>query len=136
VPAPAPTIPLKTAAGTTTKPGAPAPAPTIPLATNTKPLTGGSAAATKPLPPTQPTQPLPAATVQLQQTQQLGASTGQVTQSPTIQTAPDEDIADENRGGGLALALIVFVAALFAFVFQAMSVNAVTDGWSKLFEAS
>jgi hypothetical protein len=129
MPAPAPTIPLGGA------PRMPAPAPTIPLGgapriaapAPTVPLNVGASAggpATIPL-ATQPlgnaSQPLPKATVQLKQTQQL-TQPGVVTpgeQSPTIQTVVDGDSsADRANNGQTILAVAAFLLSLFLLFSQ------------------
>lgn len=145
-PAPAPTIPLKTSGAGTAKPPAPAPtvqlqsgastkpaapAPTVKLNTPaasgpaTASLTGGS------------NQPLPKATVQLQQTQPMG-SPATPSQAATIRTADDDD-ADSDRGEGAstALSVVALVAALVVLGVQLATANVwVQDagGWGKLFE--
>ncbi len=134
-PAPAPTIPLRSA-------GAPAPtmapAPTIRLATSGAPgakLPGGAGA---------PTMALPKATVQLQApTQPLGTSFSTPSQMATLNTGDDED--DEGGGGeGLAnvLSIVGFVAALIVLAFQLVTAgtwikaedNPNAGQWSQLME--
>ena len=92
-PSPAPTVPLKT--GPAANEGG---APTVPLAT----ASAGDA-----------TKPLPKATVQLQNTQQLGAPTGTgvMTQGATVHTA---DADDEEPSDALPniLSILAFVIAL------------------------
>ena len=122
-PQPAPTVPLGSGAPTTPQPAAPAPTvplgggnATVPLATQplaTQPL------ATQPLGGTGSSQPLPKATVELQQTQQLTAPLGGPSQMPTIQTAWEEEVT---RGQGVikALAIVAFVVALAALGTQLM----------------
>jgi len=122
---PAPTVPLG-GGPATAQPAAPAPtvplgdAGSAPVATPapTVPLGGGPAgAATVPL-ATQPlqsgsSQPLPKATVQLQQTQQLTSPIGGPSAVPTIQTVGEDDQA---RQSGVAniLSLVAFFVALGA----------------------
>jgi hypothetical protein len=131
MPAPAPTIPLGGGA-----PRMPAPAPTIPLgggapriaapaptvSLNVGPSVGGPATiplATQPL--GNASQPLPKATVQLQQTQEL-TQQGVVTpgeQSPTIQTVVDgESSADRASNGETILAVAAFLLSLFLLFSQ------------------
>ena len=103
--APAPTIPLGNAS---TAPKPAVAAPTIPL---------GNAAsvplATQPLEKSNASQPLPKATVQLQQTQQLTQGLGSPSQAATIQTVSDDDV-ETKRGSGAALPLtiIAFLVSL------------------------
>ncbi len=113
MPAPAPTIPLSGAAGA---PRIAAPAPTIPL------NVGSSASiplATQPL--RSSSQPLPKATVQLQQTQQLarpGVSPAGG-QAATIHTVVDEDSSAERSGNGeTILAVAAFLLSLFLLFSQ------------------
>ena len=103
---PAATIPLGGAPAV--QPASPAPtmnlgtaSPTVPLAT---PPMGGS-------------QPLPQATVQLQQTQPLTQGLGTPTQAAMIQTVAAED---EGRGIGalVPLSIIAFVLSLVVLYFQ------------------
>jgi len=117
MPAPAPTIPLGGAMGA---PRVAAPAPTVPL--NVGPSAGGPAMiplATQPL--GNASQPLPKATVQLQQTQQLtepgmAAPGGQ---SPTIQTVVDgESSAERANNGQTILAVAAFLLSLFLLFSQ------------------
>ncbi len=109
-PAPAPTIPLGNAI-----PKPAVSAPTVPLATGgaTVPL------ATKPLQKAGSSQPLPKATVQLQQTQQLTQGLGSPSQAATIQTVSDEDV-ETRRGSSAALPLsiIAFVLSLVVLYFS------------------
>ena len=113
MPAPAPTIPLGGAAGA---PRVAAPAPTIPL------NVGGSASiplATRPL--GSASQPLPKATVQLQQTQQLTQPgvTPVGGQAATIQTAADDDSSADRAGNGeTILAVAAFLLSLFLLFSQ------------------
>ena len=156
-PAPAPTIPL----GGGAPPARPAPAPTIPLgggaprpvaAEPTVKLSGGGAATpgvalTQPLQKAGSSQPLPKATVQLQQTQQLTQGLGAPSQAATIQTVVEEDV--ESRRGSkaaLPLSIIAFVITLvigfFAFKHAAVWVEKPSKGgnesgdYSRLFEAA
>ena len=102
----APTIPL----GNTSTPSTPqpaAPAPTIPIASSSVPL--GTASS----------QPLPKATVELQQTQQLGAPLGGAAQMPNLQNQWEEEM---DRGVGMLkmLSIAAFVVALLALGAQLM----------------
>ncbi len=130
-PAPAPTIPLRSGP----KPSTPAPAPTIPLG-------GGAKAPSAPAPAptmklggaapvglaTQPlsapasggaSQPLPKATVELQQTQQLTQGLGAPVQAATIQTASEDEEAQRGgAGAALPLSIIAFVLSLVVLYFQ------------------
>lgn len=151
-PAPAPTIPLKTSGPGTTKPPAPAPtvmltggsvtkpaspAPTVrlnlPGATGpgTVALTGGSAGVSS--------QPLPKATVQLQQTQPMGAMAAP-SQAATIRTADDDDSAGNEDGVATALSVVALIAALIVLGVQLGTAGIwVHDapqnpGWGQLFE--
>ncbi|PQJ27996.1 hypothetical protein [Rubritalea profundi] len=134
MPAPAPTIPLGGGA-----PRMPAPAPTIPLgggamgalkiaapaptvSLNVGPSLGGPATiplATQPL--GNASRPLPKATVQLQQTQQL-TQPGVVTpgeQPPIIQTVVDgESSADRASNGQTILVVAAFLLSLFLLFSQ------------------
>ncbi len=112
-PAPAPTIPLGNAVSVP-RPAVAAPtiplgavSPSVPLAT--APLTTGANAS----------QPLPKATVQLQQTQQLTQGLGAPSQAATIQTVSDDDDDDKTRSGGasLPLSIIAFVLSLVVIYF-------------------
>jgi len=104
-PAAAPTVPL----GSTSTPSS-SPAPTIPLGS-----AGAAPALNSPTVPlaTQPlnsggsSQPLPKATVQLAQTQQLTTPIGGASGAPTIQTISDEDTESDSL-----LPLILSIAAL------------------------
>jgi len=97
-PAPAPTIPLKTAPVA----GAPAPAPTIPLKTQ---------AATVALSGPGGTQPLPQATVQLQNTQPLGAPTAPTApQMGTINTMDEDE--EESDTIPTITSILAFVLAI------------------------
>ncbi|MGB0774805.1 MAG: hypothetical protein ACPGUY_03095 [Akkermansiaceae bacterium] len=126
-PAPAPTVPLK-AGGAPTKPAAPA--PTVQLSTpgatgpGTVPLAGGAS------------QPLPKATVQLQQTQPMGAPASP-SQAATIRTADDDDGAsNEGEGAATGLAVVALVVALIVLGVQIMTANIWIEdagGWGKLF---
>lgn len=117
VPAPAPTVPLNVGAGASAPSSKiSAPAPTVPLnigASATAPAV--APLATQPLGSS--SQPLPKATVQLQQTQQLdkpGVGTpGE--QAPTIQTVVDEDSSAE-RGNNVQTILAVAAFAMSLFV--------------------
>lgn len=114
-PPPAPTIPLGGALGG--QPKLAAAAPTVAL--NVGPAVTGPATvslATQPLIKPVSSQPLPKATVQLQQTQQLGQGAPSISPvAPTFkQVASDDDSASE-RGGSASniLAIAAFVVALF-----------------------
>ena len=117
MPAPAPTIPLGGGSGA---PRIAAPAPTVQL--NVGPSVGGPATiplATQPL--GSASQPLPKATVQLQQTQQLSQPGGTPVggQAATIQTVVDEDSSAERAGNGQAiLAVAAFLLSLFLLFTQ------------------
>ncbi len=151
-PAPAPTIPLKTSGPGTTKPPATAPtimqtgasvakpaapAPTVrlnvPGATGpaTVALTGGSAGVSS--------QPLPKATVQLQQTQPMGAAAAP-SQAATIRTADDEDTTGKEDGVATALSVVALIVALIVLGVQLGTASIwVHDapqnpGWGQLFE--
>ncbi|MGJ8671539.1 hypothetical protein [Rubritalea sp.] len=121
-PAPAPTVPLNMGAGASAPikaSGAPAPAPTVPLN-----LGAGAKApialATQPL--GSASQPLPKATVQLEQTQQLGAPTAVGApgeQAPTIQTVVDGESSDERASNVVTyLAVAALVLSLFCLFAQ------------------
>lgn len=74
--------------------------------------------ATQPLQKAGSSQPLPKATVQLQQTQQLTPSSSP-TQAATIQTVTDEDSSSSRGGNGAAvLAVAVFLISLFVLFAQ------------------
>lgn len=115
-PTPAPTIPL--GGGVPKAPAAATPAPTmklggaatVPLATQplNAPLGGAGAS-----------QPLPKATVELQQTQQLTQGLGAPTQAATIQTVSEGDEAKRGgSGAALPLSIIAFVLSLIVLYFQ------------------
>ncbi|MEO5712579.1 MAG: hypothetical protein ABIT37_03750 [Luteolibacter sp.] len=116
-PAPAPTIPLRTAGGPPTM----SPAPTIRLATS--PGAPGLPGAARPAGGA-PTIALPKATVQLQPpTQPLGTSFSAPSQAGTLAGADDDE--DEGSGEGLAniLSIVGFVAALAVLTFQLLTAN-------------
>ena len=147
-PAPAPTIPLKTSGPGTVKPPAqvptvplqggpaprpapPAPAPTVKLnmpsstGSGTAALTGGAAGVSS--------QPLPKATVQLQQTQQMGAPASP-SQAATIRTADDDDSANKEDGVASALSVVALVAALIVLGVQRATASIWVEGdWGRLF---
>lgn len=116
-PAPAPTIPLGGGVGA---PKPPAAAPTVKLNTGSAP-TGPATVplATQPLSKPGSSQPLPKATVQLEQTQQLSDDGPSATQAPTIQTVVDEE-SSAGRGGNAAagLAVAAFLVSLFVLFAQ------------------
>lgn len=116
-PAPAPTIPLGGGAAGAPKP--PAAAPTVKLNTGSAP-TGPATVplATQPLQKAGSSQPLPKATVQLQQTQQLNPQDNNPTQAATIQTVTDDESA-ASRGGSAVQLLAVGVFLLSLFVLYA-----------------
>lgn len=147
VPAPAPTIPLKTAklgGGDEAKKPA-APAPTVQLktpGTTTAPKT--TPLQTQPLNAPSGTQALPKATVQLgSATQALGAPTAlSATQAATIQTAADDEEEENELVPGI-LSLVAFIAALAVLGIQVMATSQWVSkedpvnnasGWNKLFE--
>lgn len=113
-PAPAPTIPLNTAPKV---PAAASPAPTMKLggaptvALATQPLgTPASGGAS---------QPLPKATVELQQTQQLTQGLGALTKAASIQTVSEDDEAQRGGAGpALPLSIVAFVLSLVVLYFQ------------------
>lgn len=135
-PAPAPTIPLGGGIGA---PKPPAAAPTVRL--NTGAAATGPATvplATQPLGRPGASQPLPKATVQLEQTQQLSSGPS-ATQAPTIQTVVDED-SSSSRGGNAAagLAVAAFLVSLFVLFAQFQQAKIWVDSkykgeYSKLF---
>lgn len=98
---PAPTIPL---GGGSTPPAPATPAPTIPLG-------GGLASPTVPIATQQmgstTGQPLPTATVQLQQTQPMGSSMGNIAPMPSSHTSWEDEV---NKGEKMTL--ILSIAAL------------------------
>lgn len=114
--APAPTIPL----GGARPPAAatPAPtmklggAPTVPLAT--QPLGGPSTSALGGV----ASQPLPKATVELQQTQQLTQGLGSPTQAASIQVSDGDEAQREGFGAALPLSIVAFVLSLGVLYFQ------------------
>ncbi len=145
-PAPAPTIPLKTSGPGTAKP--PTPAPTVKLQTGdapTAPKPGGPAPTVKLNTPTTTgpatanltggsSQPLPKATVQLQQTQPMGAA-ATPSQAATIRTADEDDSDDRGEGASTALSVVALVAALVVLGVQLATASIWVDGeWGKLFE--
>jgi len=137
VPAPAPTVKLQTGAPTPTlRPQTatktPEPAPTVKLDTpGTSSPTGSSS------------QPLPKATVQLDQSQPMGAPTelaGTPSQAPTI-VAVDDAAARKEEGSAAVLSVVALVAALILLGVQLGTTNIwVNDetqenpGWGRLFE--
>lgn len=151
-PAPAPTIPLKTAGSGPAAP--PAPAPTVPLKTaaGTRPATpaptvklntpGAPGAGTAGLGAAGgASQPLPKATVQLQQTQPMGTPASP-SQAATIRTADDDDSASGTGEGALAgLSVVALILALIVLGVQIATANIwVNDesrpeppGWGRLF---
>ena len=152
---PAPTIPLKTSGPGTAKP--PAPAPTVlltggaPSAPGTPPVpaptiklnTGVSGPGTVALGGSAGTasQPLPKATVQLQQTQPMG-SPASPAQAATIRTADDDDSDSKEDGAASALSVVALIAALVVLGVQLATANIwIADetrpeapGWGRLFE--
>ena len=120
-PAPAPTIPLRTAGAPTM-----APAPTIRLATTAAPTRPGGA------PP--PTMALPKATVQLQTpTQPLGTSFSS-TSASTLASDDDDDESEGNEGLATILSGVGLAAALVVLVLQLMTANVwVAGDWGQLF---
>lgn len=114
--APAPTIPLGGGAPTPPAAATPAPtmklggAPTVPLATQplstpTVPLGGAS-------------QPLPKATVELQQTQQLTQGLGGPSQAARIQVSDGDEAQRGGAGASLPLSIVAFVLSLIVLYFQ------------------
>ena len=131
IPAPAPTIPLKTAGPPTARP-APAPtirlntgatgAPTVPL--RTAPRTGFAPGAPA------NTVALPKATVQLAPpTQPLSTGSLSATQMATLQSEDEEEGSDTVT---TVLSIFGFLAACGVLAFQCMTVN-LWEGWDKLF---
>ena len=124
-PAPAPTVKLQT--GAATQPATPAPTVQLntPAATGpapTTPLTSGSS------------QPLPKATVQLQQTQPMGAP-GAASQAATIHTANEDDANTRGEGASAGLSVVALIAALIVLGVQIATANIWIDGdWGRLFE--
>jgi hypothetical protein len=111
-PAPAPTIPLRTAGAPTT---AGAPAPTIRLATSSAPIGAATQAGGSPS--------LPKATVQLAApTQPLGTSFPSASQAATLQME-DEEEEEAHSGVVKILAGVGFAAALAILAFQLMLAN-------------
>lgn len=139
-PAPAPTIPLKTAGGNApSAPKAPAPAPTVqlkmpgaPTAPKSSPLK--TEPMNKPGAPGSPaTAALPKATVQLgQATQGLGAPSAIGKGSPSLQTAYDEEEEEAPDKAAIALSIVAFIGSLAVLGLQAMTTSA-WEGWGKLF---
>ncbi len=112
--APVPTVPL---GGVPKAPAVATPAPTmklggsptVPLATQplNAPVGGGAS------------QPLPKATVELQQTQQLTQGVGAPTQVATIQTVSEGDeVQRSGNGAALPLSIVAFVLSLIVLYFQ------------------
>ncbi|MCP5535301.1 MAG: hypothetical protein H7A51_03590 [Akkermansiaceae bacterium] len=154
-PAPAPTIPLKTSGPGTAKP--PTPAPTVQLQTgsatkaptpaptvrlNTPGATGPGTVALTGSPAGTSSQPLPKATVQLQQTQPMG-SPATPSQAATIRTADDDDSgAHKGEGAASALSVVALIAALIVLGVQLATASIWvndetrngTPGWGRLFE--
>ena len=117
IPAP-PTVALQVNEGANT----PAPAPTIQLKTGggALPMAGATS------------QPLPRATVQLQQTQPMESPESKA----SVNMVDYEDL-DEKSGGGFinVLSIAAVVLALMALAFQLMTTSVWVDGeWGKLFE--
>lgn len=126
-PAPAPTIPLRSAGAPTM-----APAPTIRLASAGAPAAPGKPAGT-------PTMALPKATMQLQApTQPLGTSFSQPSQTATVPTDDEDDEVGENEGLTTILSIVGFAAALIVLAFQLMTANVWVssngEGWGQLFQ--
>ncbi|MFC7339289.1 hypothetical protein ACFQY0_19000 [Haloferula chungangensis] len=144
-PAPAPTIPLRTA-GAPTAGGAPAPAPTIKL--NTAPASAGAPTvalktAGAPSAPGAgaPSVALPKATVQLQPPTQPMSTGGISTQAATMQQADDEE---ESTGtspvvialsvlGLLGAAAVLFLQVSTASIWINAEDNSAQGEWSQLF---
>ena len=136
-PAPAPTIPLKTASRSAPgAPKAPAPAPTVQLKTpGARSAPKSSPLKTQPLdiPGAPATAALPKATVQLgQATQALGAPTALSRTSPSLQTAYEDEEEEAPDKVAIALSIVAFVGSLAVLGFQAMTTSA-WEGWGQLF---
>ncbi|MGJ8677611.1 MAG: hypothetical protein ACSHX0_08845 [Akkermansiaceae bacterium] len=119
-------VPAPPAAAVRANPGStPAPAPTIQLKTNTlgaAPMAMGGAAS----------QPLPRATVQLQQTQPMSSPA----QRANVGTLEQEE-AESTGGAGLinVLSIAAIVLAVIVLSLQLMTASIWVDGeWGKLFE--
>jgi hypothetical protein len=140
-PAPAPTIPLKTA-GPMARP-TPAPtiklntgsstgAPTVPLKT-AGPMPGLAGPATKPMTPPLPgnTVALPKATVQLAPpTQPMITGSVSATQMATFQAEDEEDAGSDTMT--TVLSIFGFLAACAVLAFQCMTIS-LWEGWNQLF---
>lgn len=134
----------------------PAPAMTIPLGGIAKP-SGAATATPAPTmklggvnttsqPPTTPlgvaSQPLPKATVQLQQTQQLTQGLGRPAQAASIQTVGVGDEAQRSgSGAALPMSIVAFVLSLVVLYFQFSHAKIWVDEHeeediSKIFEAN
>lgn len=122
-PAPAPTIPLRTAGAPTM-----APAPTIRLATTAAPTSPARPGGTPP-----PTMALPKATVQLQApTQPLGTSFSST--SASTLSSDDDDDGEGNEGLANILSGVGLAAALVVLALQLMTANVwVAGNWGELF---
>ena len=129
-------MPLKTGAGT--RPATPA--PTVKL--KTPGTTGPGTVALSTGPAGGASQPLPKATVQLQQTQPMGTP-ATPSQAATIRTADDDDDAgNESEGAVAGLAVVALIIALIVLGVQLATANIwVNDesrqgapGWGRLFE--
>lgn len=126
-PAPAPTIPLQTASvgGPPSPSGAPAPAPTIPLKTQASTVALSSPGGT---------QPLPQATVQLQNTQPLGAPTAPT--APQMGTISTTDVDDEESDtiptitSILAFVLALAIIAIGIMTWTSNDINEIGDLFS------
>ena len=140
-PSPAPTIPAQTGAGT--NPAVPAPAPTVKLNT---PTSAASTAGLATGPATVPlagsgSQPLPKATVQLQETQPMGEAP-EAAQSTYIQTADDDSSAGVSEGvlAGLSVAALLIVLVVFGIQIATANIwvndesRSEEPGWGRLFQ--
>lgn len=143
-PAPAPTIPLKTASGGPV--GKPAPtirlatptgagAPTIQLKSPSIPVRPAPVGGGEPTQPGGPSVQLPKATVQLQPTQPLhSAGPPSMSQAATIRTADDEEEATVDTVS-VVLSILGFVAAIAVLGFQIMTANIWVEGeWDRLIQ--
>jgi len=123
-PAPAPTIPLRTAGA----PAPTAPAPTIRLATTAAPTSPARPGGAPP-----PTMALPKATVQLQTPTQPLGTTFSSTSASTLSSDDDDDV-EENEGLANILSGVGLAAALVVLAFQLMTASAWVEGdWGQLF---
>jgi len=123
------------------KPAVPAPAPTVKLNTPTSAASTAGLATGPATVPLAGSQPLPKATVQLQETQPMGAAP-EAAQSTYIQTADDDSSAGVSEGvlAGLSVAALLIVLVVFGIQIATANIwvndesRSEEPGWGRLFQ--